>query len=258
MAHIVSPPDVPSAAPAKGVDQPAILVRHLGRQPYAPTWQAMQDFCAARTSTTPDEIWLLEHEPVYTQGQAGRPEHLLCQGAIPLVHSDRGGQITYHGPGQLVAYVLLDLRRRELSIRGLVSRIESAIIATLAHFALPAVSDSNAPGVYVPLAPTAGTLATTATINQPLSETAMAARGPAKGLAKIASLGLKVRGGCTYHGLALNVAMDLAPFQGIHPCGFKALRMTQMHDFLPAITPSVVAPVLTQQLLQALRPAPQP
>jgi lipoyl(octanoyl) transferase len=175
------------------------IVRHLGRVEYAPTWRAMQDFTAQRTAGTPDEIWLLEHPPVYTQGQAGKPEHLIAATDIPVVPIDRGGQITYHGPGQILAYVLVDLRRRGYGIRELVTRLEQAVIDLLAAHGVTAARLAGAPGVYVDGA-------------------------------KIAALGLRVRHGCTYHGLALNVDMDLRPFAAINPCGYAGMRVTQCRD----------------------------
>ena len=181
------------------------IERRLGRVEYAPTWRAMQDFTAARDETTPDELWLLEHPPVYTQGQAGRPEHLIAATEIPVVPIDRGGQITYHGPGQAVAYVLVDLRRRGFGIRELVNRMEQAVIDVLAEHGVAAERREGAPGVYV--------------------------RG-----AKIAALGLRVRHGCTYHGLAFNVDMDLAPFAAINPCGYAGMAVTQCRDLGVALT----------------------
>lgn len=175
------------------------VVRHLGRVDYAPTWQAMRDFTACRDAATPDELWLLEHPPVFTQGQAGKAEHLIAPTAIPVVPIDRGGQITYHGPGQLVAYVLIDLKRRGYGIRELVTRLEQAVIDLLAAQGVAAVRRSGAPGVYVDGA-------------------------------KIAALGLRVKQGRTYHGLALNVDMDLAPFSLINPCGYPGLAVTQCRD----------------------------
>jgi len=176
-----------------------LFVRHLGRQPYTPVWQAMRAFTDARDAETPDELWLLEHDPVFTLGQAGRMEHVLNPGDIPVIPVDRGGQVTYHGPGQIVAYPLLDLRRLGIGVRDLVCRIEQAIIDTLAHWNIEAVRREGAPGVYV-------------------------------AEAKIAALGLRVRRGCTFHGLAFNVAMDLEPFQRINPCGYKGLAVTQLLD----------------------------
>ena len=166
---------------------------------YEPTWRAMQDLTCARTPDTPDEIWLCQHPPVFTQGLAGKPEHLLRDIGVPVVKIDRGGQITYHGPGQLVAYLLLDLKRRNLTVKGLVNRIEQAIIDLLAGYGIEGKRRTGAPGVYV-------------------------------GEAKIAALGLKVRNGCCYHGLSLNVAMDLGPFSAINPCGYEGLAVTQLSE----------------------------
>ncbi|KGK41441.1 hypothetical protein LH51_14960 [Nitrincola sp. A-D6] len=171
-------------------------------QPYEPVWQQMQAFTDQRQAETPDEIWLLQHHPVFTQGQAGKPEHLLNPGDIPVVKSDRGGQVTYHGPGQLMAYLLLDLRRKKLGVRDVVSLMEEAVIALLADHGQVAVARADAPGVYVDGC-------------------------------KIASLGLRVRRGCSFHGLALNVDMDLQPFTRINPCGYAGLQMTQLRNLCP-------------------------
>lgn len=171
---------------------------------YLTVWRAMQDFTAARQPDTPDEIWLTVHHPVYTLGQAGRAEHLLSTGAIPVVATDRGGQVTYHGPGQVMAYVLFDLKRAGYFVKEYVHRLEAAVIDTLGELGIAqAQRKSGAPGVYVP-------------------------RPEAADLAKIAALGIKVSRGCTYHGAALNVAMDLAPFQGINPCGYAGLRTVDL------------------------------
>jgi lipoyl(octanoyl) transferase len=175
------------------------IVRRLGQVSYADVWHAMQSFTDQRLTDTPDEIWLVEHPPVYTQGQAGRPEHLLHRNAIPVVQSDRGGQITYHGPGQLVFYPLMDLRRLKEGVRDFVTVLEQSVVQLLAQYSIVAASKPDAPGVYV--------------------------NGQ-----KIASLGLRVRHGCTFHGLALNVAMDLSPFNDINPCGYAGLHMTQTSD----------------------------
>jgi lipoyl(octanoyl) transferase len=177
-------------------------VRRLGQVDYQSCWQAMSDFTNHRTPDTPDELWLVQHPPVFTQGQAGKPEHLLVPGDIPVVQSDRGGQVTYHGPGQLVAYPLLDLRRLKMGVRDLVTRIEQSLVDTLADYGIVSAPKADAPGVYV------------------------------EGR-KIASLGLRVRKGCSFHGLALNVNMDLSPFSRINPCGYRGLEMTQMADLLP-------------------------
>lgn len=197
----------------------ALVVRHLGLVEYLPTLQAMRSFTAERNESTPDEIWLLQHPQVFTQGQAGKPEHLLAPGDIPVVQVERGGQVTYHGPGQLVAYLMLNLRRQGLGVRDLVTAMEQALVDVLASYGLEAAPKADAPGVYV------------------------------KG-AKIASLGLRVRNGCSFHGLALNVDMDLSPFQRINPCGYTGLKMVQLRDLL------ATAPALdevAQRLERALR-----
>ena len=186
-----------AAAPRGAAAAP--VVRHLGRVEYAPTFEAMQRFTAARTPDTPDQIWVLEHPPVYTVGQAGRPEHFPASTDIPLVRIDRGGQITYHGPGQAVVYTLFDLPRLGLKVRELVVLLEQAVIDLLGSYNVTAERRSGAPGVYV-------------------------------GGAKIAALGLRVRHGCSYHGAALNVDMDLAPFAAIDPCGYPGLAVTQCRD----------------------------
>ena len=189
------------------------IIKRLGVSHYEATWQAMRAFTSGRTPHTPDEIWLLEHPPVYTLGMAGKPEHLLrVDTGIPLVKIDRGGQITYHGPGQLVAYVLIDMKRRNLGVRALVRRLECAVIDLLADYGIASANRTDAPGVYV---------------NEP-------------GGAKIAALGLRVKGGCCYHGLALNIDMDLSPFNAINPCGYPGLAVTQLralgvHDTLLAV-----------------------
>ncbi|MGY3892563.1 lipoyl(octanoyl) transferase LipB [Aeromonas enterica] len=185
--------------------QPQLLVRHLGRRPYQPVWDAMKAFTDSRTPDTPDEFWVVEHDPVYTQGQAGKAEHLLAPGDIPVVQSDRGGQVTYHGPGQLVLYVLVDVRRSKLTVRELVTCLETAIINTLAKSGIEAYAKPDAPGVYVK--------------NQ--------LGASLQTEAKLASLGLRIRKGCSFHGLALNINMDMAPFLRINPCGYAGMAMTQ-------------------------------
>lgn len=177
-------------------------IRQLGRQPYQIVWEDMKQFTLQRTPDTTDELWIVEHHAVYTQGQAGKPEHILNSQSIPVIQTDRGGQVTYHGPGQLVAYVLMDLRRQGLGIRTLVTKLETILIRTLQSFDIIAETRCGAPGVYAS--------------NK-----------------KIASIGLRVKNGCTYHGIALNVAMDLSPFLGINPCGYTALQMTQIQAFKP-------------------------
>jgi len=181
-----------------------LLIRRFGRVEYIPTWRAMQSFTAIRGSDTEDELWLVEHPPVYTLGQAGRREHLLQDTAVPVVASDRGGQVTYHGPGQAVVYVLLDLRRRGYGVKALVNRLEQAAIDLLAAHGVKGSRLDGAPGVYV-------------------------APGDSRP-AKIAALGLRVRNGCTYHGLALNVDLDLAPFAAINPCGHPGMPVTRLRD----------------------------
>jgi len=170
---------------------------------YVPVWDAMRAFTAARTSETPDELWLLSHAPVFTQGQAGKPEHLLQTADIPVVQIDRGGQVTYHGPGQLVVYLLMDVRRAGLGARELVERMEQSVIDVLAALGIAGEPQRKAPGVYV--------------------------NG-----AKIAALGLRIRQGCSYHGLSFNIDMDLAPFARINPCGYEGMPVTQLRDLLPA------------------------
>ena len=176
---------------------PAPLIRHLGLVDYVPTWRAMEQFTLARTPETPDQIWFLQHPPVFTLGLAGKPEHVLDPGEIPVVHIDRGGQVTYHGPGQLVVYPMLDLRRLQLGVRALVEGMELSVIDALAGYGIQARGRRDAPGVYV-------------------------------GERKLCSIGIRVRRGCTYHGIALNVAMDLGPFGRINPCGYAGLEMTQL------------------------------
>ncbi len=186
--------------------QDKILVRHLGLQPYEPVSRAMHDFTDSRDDSTQDEIWLVEHLPVFTQGQAGKAEHLLMTGDIPVIQSDRGGQVTYHGPGQQVMYVLLNLKRRKLGVRELVTLLEQTVVNTLAEYGIDAHPRADAPGVYV-------------------------------GEMKICSLGLRIRKGCSFHGLALNINMDLAPFQRINPCGYAGMEMTQMRQWVETATP---------------------
>ncbi|BFM12726.1 lipoyl(octanoyl) transferase LipB [Simiduia litorea] len=188
-----------------------LIVRWLGRVPYEPVWRTMSALTSERDEATVDELWLLEHPPVFTQGQAGKAEHLLMPGDIPVVKVDRGGQVTYHGPGQLVGYPLLDIKRLGLGVRDLVTAIEKLVVDTVAAYGVTAYPKAEAPGVYVDTPGYAG--------------------------AKIASLGLRVRKHRSYHGLALNVDMDLEPFNRINPCGYQGLQMTQ----LAALTDSVVS-----------------
>lgn len=198
-----------------------IIPRYLGTQDYSHAWNAMRAFTDNRDADTPDEIWFLEHPPVYTLGQNGKQEHILNATDIPIIHADRGGQVTYHGPGQLVGYVLIDLKRRTIGVRQLVTALEQSVIALLADFDIPARSRCDAPGVYV---------------ND----------------SKICSLGLRVRRGCSFHGLALNINMDLAPFLHINPCGYSNLKMVQMRDFGIDTTPAKIAPLLMVKLNEVL------
>jgi lipoyl(octanoyl) transferase len=179
----------------------ALTIKNLGLCDYLPTWQAMKDFTCQRTPNTPDELWILQHQAVFTQGLAGKPEHVLQPGNIPIVQTDRGGQVTYHGPGQLIGYVLFDLRRLKIGVKQFVNLLENTIIQLLAPYGIKANADTHAPGVYV-----AG--------------------------AKICSLGLKITRGCSYHGIALNVNNDLEPFTRINPCGYKNLKIVKITDFI--------------------------
>lgn len=198
---------------------PELIVRHLGLVEYQPTLDAMRTLTAERDAQTADEIWLLQHPPVFTQGQAGKAEHLLAPGDIPVIQVERGGQVTYHGPGQLVGYLMLDLRRLGLGVRELVTAMEQSLVELLASYGVTAAPKADAPGVYVDGA-------------------------------KIASLGLRVRRGCSFHGLALNVAMDMQPFQRINPCGYSGLQMIQLSEL--AAQPVVIEEV-AQRLEQVLR-----
>ena len=214
----------------------ALLIRRLGLVDYAPTWHAMQAFTAGRGPDTPDELWLVEHPPVFTLGQAGRREHLLRDIGVPVVAIDRGGQVTYHGPGQAVVYVLLDLKRRGYGVKELVWRLEQAVIDLLAAHGVTAERLAGAPGVYVAL-PQPGLVDVSPPPRpSPLEGEDGKALVIAKGeqdprrLAKIAALGLRVRNGCSYHGLALNVDLDLAPFAAINPCGHAGLAVTRLKD----------------------------
>lgn len=211
----------PGSPPPLSLPPLAPTPRFLGLVEYETTWRAMQRFTAERTADTPDELWLVQHPPVFTQGQAGKPEHLLNLTDIPVVQIDRGGQITYHGPGQIIAYLLLDLRRQKLNVRELVRRMEQSVIDLLADHGVTAKGREEAPGVYV---------------------------GPAK----IASLGLKIRHGCCYHGLAFNVEMDLTPFHYINPCGYAGLRVTQARELGIATPLAELERQLADKLLVSL------
>ena len=175
----------------------SLIVRELGLQPYQQVWQDMRHFTDQRTASTADELWLLQHTPVFTLGKNGKPEHILDAADVPVIKSDRGGQVTYHGPGQIVVYTLLDLKRMNIGVRELVTRIENSVINLLGEYGITAAARKDAPGVYV-------------------------------GNSKIAALGLRVRKGCSFHGLSLNVDMDLAPFARINPCGYQGLEVTQL------------------------------
>ena len=216
----MSPPAPGPACAGKGptLEQRAAIVHDLGRQPYEPVWRAMQAFTEVRSEDSADELWLVEHEPVFTLGQAGKPEHVLMPGDIPVIHVDRGGQVTYHGPGQLVAYPLLDLKRLKIGVRDYVCRIEQAIIDTLDEWNIGAARKDGAPGVYV--------------------------NG-----AKIASLGIRVRRGCTFHGLAFNIAGEsTAAFARINPCGYAGLQVVALSDLGGPSSLDAVKPVLLEQL----------
>ena len=220
-----------------GVEDPAVSVpkvRRLGHVDYLPTWQAMIAFTAGRDADTPDELWVCEHPPVYTLGQAGRPEHRLVDNGIPLVKIDRGGQITYHGPGQVVVYFLLDLVRRGLDVRRFVTQIEQAVIDLLAEHGVAARRLDGAPGVYVER-----------------TDREYAAHG----VAKIASLGLRVRKNGCYHGVSLNVDMDLSPFAAINPCGYAGMAVTQTRDLGVALSPAQAADALVAHLINQLEQA---
>ena len=207
------------------MSQDTILIRNLGLQPYAPVSQEMHDFTDRRDDDTPDEIWLVEHPPVFTQGQAGKAEHVLAAGDIPVIQSDRGGQVTYHGPGQQVMYVLINLKRRKIGVRELVTLLENTVINTLAELNIVANARPDAPGVYV----------------------------DGK---KICSLGLRIRKGCSFHGLALNIDMDLAPFMRINPCGYAGMEMTQVSKLVENVSVDKIRTILIQHFLALLNNPP--
>ncbi|EGR0055774.1 octanoyltransferase [Vibrio vulnificus] len=201
--------------------QNQLVVKRLGRRDYLPVWQAMHEFTDKRNEETPDEVWLVEHNPVFTQGQAGKAEHLLNTGDIPVVQSDRGGQVTYHGPGQLVAYFLINLRRKKLGVRDLVTTIENLVINTLKAYNIDSAARPDAPGVYVDGR-------------------------------KICSLGLRIRKGCSFHGLALNVNMDLSPFLRINPCGYQGMEMVQVSELGGPTDIALVEQQLVKELVNLL------
>ncbi|MGY6587086.1 MAG: lipoyl(octanoyl) transferase LipB [Wenzhouxiangella sp.] len=221
MSESSTPSCAASARSQGGGELKPLRVRHLGRLDYEPVWQAMRDFTDQRSPDTVDELWLVEHPPVFTQGLAGKPEHLLNPGNIPIVQTDRGGQVTYHGPGQVVAYPLLDLKRSGLGVRCLVDRLEQAMIDVLAGWGVESARRDGAPGVYV-------------------------------GDAKIGSIGLKIRHERSYHGLAFNVDMDLAPFSLINPCGYAGLAMTRVIDHRPGTSWQETAETLTTAICALL------
>jgi lipoyl(octanoyl) transferase len=198
-----------------------VMIRQLGLQEYQLVWQAMQQFTNERTQDTADEIWLVEHPPVFTQGQNGKAEHILHPNNIPVIKTDRGGQVTYHGPGQLVVYTLVDLKRKKLTVRALVTLLEQSVIDLISAYQESAYAKSKAPGVYMD--------------NK-----------------KICSVGLRIRQGCSFHGLALNVAMDLTPFTYINPCGFAQLEMTQLSFFKKDVTVEMAGLQLTEYLIKNL------
>jgi lipoyl(octanoyl) transferase len=219
------------------------FLRPLGAVAYEPTLAAMRAFTEARTADTPDEIWLCEHPPVYTQGLAGRAEHVLDAHGIPVVQTNRGGQVTYHGPGQVVAYPLIDLRRMNIYVKEYVFRIEQSVLKTLEHFGVSGHRVPSAPGIYVNLA-------------DPFSHASLTGPriDPFAGLGKIAALGIKVSRHCAYHGVALNVAMDLRPFAGINPCGYEGLRTVDLSTIGVHASPDEVAEVLGHSLATRLSP----
>ena len=222
-----------------------VALRQCGLLDYATAYAQMRAFTDARTAQTPDEIWLCQHPPVYTQGQAGRPGHILSVNAIPVIQTDRGGQVTYHGPGQVVAYPLIDLRRAGYFVKELVWRIEEAVLQVLASYHITGHRVAGAPGIYVRLHDPGSH----ATLDAPrLPQQTFA------GLGKIAALGLKVHRHCSYHGVALNVQMDLSPFAAINPCGYPGLPVTQTHDLGLTLTPDTAADELTRHLFLQLQP----
>ena len=198
------------------------VIKRLERSAYTPVWESMKTFTQNRDQQTCDELWLLEHDPVYTQGLAGKPEHVLNPGAIPIVHSDRGGQVTYHGPGQLMAYTLFNIKRLNLNTRCFVAALENTVIDLLSDYGITANGDRHAPGVYVDGA-------------------------------KICSIGLRVKRDCAYHGIALNVSMDLSPFNHINPCGYAKLPMTQIADFVPDVTLEDVSCQLSKKFTERFK-----
>ena len=226
-------------SPAPDASSLLPVLRDLGRAPYEPTVDAMKAFTAERTPAMPDEIWLVEHAPVFTQGLAGKAEHVLDAGPVPIVQTNRGGQVTYHGPGQVVAYPLVDLRRLGIYVKEYVFRLEEAVLRTLADFEVTGHRVPGAPGIYVKL-------------DDPFGHAALGddrpAHDPFRGLGKIAALGVKVSNHCTYHGVALNVAMDLQPFDRINPCGYAGLKTVDLATLGVVADRATVADVLGRRL----------
>ena len=225
-------------SPAPDAQPVAPLLRPLGRALYEPTVDAMKAFTAGRGPLTPDEIWIVEHPPVFTQGLAGKAEHLLDAGDVPVVQTNRGGQVTYHGPGQVVAYPLVDLRRQGIYVKEFVFRLEEAVLRTLADFDVTGHRVPGAPGIYVRL-------------DDPFGHAALGERSaadPFRGLGKIAALGVKVSNHCTYHGVALNVAMDLQPFARINPCGYAGLKTVALATLGVVADWATVADILGRRL----------
>ena len=235
----------------------SLLVQYLGRIDYQDAYASMQTLTAERNDATPDALWLCEHNPVYTQGLAGKADHLLCPGTIPVVQSNRGGQVTFHGPGQVVAYPMIDLRRAGYFVKEYVYRIEEAVIRTLSHLGVTGHRVAGAPGIYVRLDdPTShALLAQRPQIRSESGDTAQLLAEPQfSGLGKIAALGIKVSRQCTYHGLALNVAMDLEPFSRINPCGYSGLQTVDLSTIGVQIGWEDAASVLSQKLALYLAP----
>ncbi len=216
--------------------KPLLIIKYLGRSDYEETWQAMKQFTDQRDANTADELWITEHAPVFTQGLNGKPEHILQSSNIPVVQIDRGGQITYHGPGQLVLYCLLNIQRLSFGVRTLVSIIEQSIVELLVRYDIDAFSRRDAPGVYVNLA----------SVGYDEVQSGQ--------IAKIAALGLRIRKGCCYHGLSLNINMDLKPFSNINPCGFEGLAVTQMVELNSSVSVEKVGRELAAILSQKMRP----
>lgn len=232
-------------------------IRWLGQVPYPPTYQAMQDFTAQRQADTPDELWVCEHPPVFTQGLAGQAGHLLAPGDIPVVATNRGGQVTFHGPGQVVAYPLLNLQRAGYFVKEYVYRLEEAVIRTLRHFGVTGHRVAGAPGIYVRL-DDPGSHALLPQRPQKISDNSASRKLGSDpdflGLGKVAALGIKVSRHCTYHGVALNVAMDLSPFERINPCGYAGLRTVDLSTIGVSVSWQEAADVLSHKLVHSLAP----